>query len=907
MICRRQSRLSRFQLARVRSHSSLWAAQIALICLALPRPALAQQRPATTVGDEAKRPKLTKPPKLLQFVEAPYPESEKAAGKQASVVVQIAISAAGTVDQVLVVQSAGPAFDRAAIEAVNEFVFEPAELDDEPAAIRIQYRYDFVLEEAAPTTGILTGVVKKRGSGEPMAGVTVTLEDGTSALTDAEGRFAIPDLTPGARTVTLSRSDLKGLQTQETVVAGEELQATYEVDLAPPPDEANGSDEEQDDLEIVVVLPTLAKQVISVKVQADQARRVAGTQGDVLKIVENMPGVARASAGSGQVVVWGASPEDTRVYVDDVRVPLLYHFGGLRSVINTDLVQSVELTPGGYGSSHGRGLGGLITVELKEPDQKRLRGAAQLDLLDASIAANGRLGKGWTFAGAARKSHLERSLDVATDRDVGAFFPIPIYHDAQLRIQRRLGENHYVELGGLLSSDEVSRAVASSDPAERKDETRSLRFERVYARYVSTDDDGSETRLTPWFGRDRSSLSASFGGTPTEVTVKARHYGLRMSHATRVRESLTANVGLDLELSDSRAHRAGSVSTPPREGDARTFGQPPASEINASDWRTIAGSVAPYVEADWALLGGSLHVVPGLRVEPYFVSIDNRAPERRGQPATGAYVSALALQPRLSLRYAVSERASFKLAWGRYSQAPQLEDQSPVFGNPLLSTADANHYLTSTQVGITSKLNAETTAFYSRSDGLTVRNPTLAPLLGESLLGQGEGRSFGAQFLIRRELEHGFFGWIAYTLMRAERRDSGSSSWRVFDFDQTHVLTALASYELGWGVDVGVRFRYATGYPRTPVIRAVFDSRRNLYAPVLGQRNSIRIPDFAQLDVRVSKAFQVGGSKAELYADVQNVTDRENAEELIYSQDYSERRTIRGLPILPVVGLRWEL
>jgi hypothetical protein len=80
-----------------------------------------------------------------------------------------------------------------------------------------------------------------------------------------------------------------------------------------------------------------------------------------------------------------------------------------------------------------------------------------------------------------------------------------------------------------------------------------------------------------------------------------------------------------------------------------------------------------------------------------------------------------------------------------------------------------------------------------------------------------------------------------------------------------------------------------------------------LYEPVLGAKNSIRIPDFAQLDVRVSKSIKLGPSKLELYADVQNVTDRENAEELVYNQNYSERRNIRGLPILPVLGARWEL
>jgi hypothetical protein len=80
-----------------------------------------------------------------------------------------------------------------------------------------------------------------------------------------------------------------------------------------------------------------------------------------------------------------------------------------------------------------------------------------------------------------------------------------------------------------------------------------------------------------------------------------------------------------------------------------------------------------------------------------------------------------------------------------------------------------------------------------------------------------------------------------------------------------------------------------------------------LYEPVLGAKNSIRIPEFAQLDVRISKTVKLGPSKLELYADVQNVTDRENAEELVYDQNYSERRNIRGFPILPVLGARWEL
>lgn len=877
-----------------------------LVLVSTPWPSWAQASGSPALSDDMRRPKLTKPPRLVSFVEARYPESEQAAAKQASVVLELAISPSGSVASASVVRSAGVAFDSAALAAARQFLFEPAEIDGHPAPIRIQYRYDFVLQTQVATTGSLAGSVHTP-SGDPLAGVRLRLDDGSETQTTSDGRFRFKELAPGPHTLTLSRNDLKALQTQETVVAGQELEVSYEVDRAPPPPAVPAANADSDDLEIVVVLPTLSKQVVSVKVDAEQARRVAGTQGDVLKIVENMPGVARASAGSGQIVVWGASPEDTRVYVDDVRVPLLYHFGGLRSVVHTDLVQSVELLPGGYGASYGRGLGGLITVALKEPSLEQRHAALQVDLLDASVSSSGKLAGSWSYAVAGRRSHLDSTLSAATDRDVGSFFPIPRYYDGQLALRHHFSTKDSIEVGGLLSSDSVARQVSSLDPSERKNETKKLAFERVFVRYQASRADGSESRVTAWVGLDRASLLASFGATPTTLTTRAQQYGLRLHHGERLTDALVVNVGLDLEAQSTRSRRTGSVSTPAREGDARTFGQPPSGEINRSDWKTLSGSAAPYLEADWACFGKQLHVVPGMRLEPFLIAADRRAPAEAGVPKVGAYDSELGLEPRLSLRYAPSPRASFKLAWGRYFQAPQAEDQSPVFGNPLLPVARGEHYLASSQVTLMTGLSAETTAFYSHSDELAVRNPSTAPLLGQTLVGEGMGRAFGAQFLIRREPSRGFFGWVAYTLMRAERRDAGSEHYRLFDFDQTHVLTALASYELGRGFDVGVRFRYTTGYPRTPIVGAYFDARRNIYEPVLGAKNSIRIPDFAQLDVRVSKTFRLGGTKAEIYADVQNVTDHENAEELVYNQDYSQRRSIRGLPILPVVGARWEL
>src|SRR5262249_51050269 len=89
---------------------------------------------------------LTKAPQLVTFVPADYPPDEKAAGRTASVLLQVDIAIDGTVTAAAVTGSAGPAFDAAATAAVKQFRFSPAEIDGVPAAVRIEYQYDFTVE-----------------------------------------------------------------------------------------------------------------------------------------------------------------------------------------------------------------------------------------------------------------------------------------------------------------------------------------------------------------------------------------------------------------------------------------------------------------------------------------------------------------------------------------------------------------------------------------------------------------------------------------------------------------------------------------------------------------------------------------------------------------------------------------
>ena len=183
-----------------------------------------------------------------------------------------------------------------------------------------------------------------------------------------------------------------------------------------------------------------------------------------------------------------------------------------------------------------------------------------------------------------------------------------------------------------------------------------------------------------------------------------------------------------------------------------------------------------------------------------------------------------------------------------------------------------------------------------------MRNPDASPALAHALVQDGIGRAFGAQILVKLAPHPVFSGWLAYTLSRSERRHSFESSYRLFDQDQTHVLTFAGNASRG-GFVLGMRFRLASGMPRTPVIGSYLDATTGQYQPIFGQQNSIRLPVFYALDLRMEKHFRTRSLDVVPYLEILNLTNHANVEEFAYDEQFASRSNITGLPILAVAGV----
>lgn len=657
-----------------------------------------------------------------------------------------------------------------------------------------------------------------------------------------------------------------------------------------------------------IVVPTRPRDPSATRVRAEEARKIPGTSGDVVRVVENLPGVARPTAGSGQLVVWGAPPQDTRIYVDGVPIPRLYHEGGLRSVVQPKLVGNIDLIPGGQGAMWGRGIGGLVSIETRTPERPRVGGRVGADILDASALLSTPIDKRarWHLALGVRASYVSLWAKHFIDRRTAGLIPLPSYGDAQARLMWRPSAKDSIELVTMVSSDRFRRGVPDRDPALAIADHRSTDFGRIYARWTHTARDDVMMTVTPWVGLDRTSRSTEVGFDETSSASKTVLAGVRANTAWRVRPWLRVDVGLDAEVDTGSLRRVGSLGLPAREGDIRVFGQPPPDDLAADTWRVTRVGIAPWVQTELAPFAGKLRIVPGLRVDPYFRAVDRRVPREASTPKVGRADQDFAAEPRLAIVGRPVERLELHGAAGLYRQSPAPDDLSATFGTPALPTAKAVHTVLGVKALLTKTLSIDVTGFFTRSRSLAMRAVDAAPTAAHALAPTGVGRTAGVQVLLRQELWRGLFGWVAYTFMHAERRDREGAPWRLSDYDQTHVLTALLAWSLPRGFTIGARMRYASGFPRTPVKDAWYDATRNRYEPEFGAHNSIRVPQFAQLDARLSKAFDIAKTQLELFVEVLNVWNRRNAEEIVYSSDYARRGVVSGFPILPAAGLQWD-
>jgi len=846
------------------------------------QPPPADSTPREQASGEAPRGTLTRPPELESFVAAEYPPDAQAAGVEGAVTLAIVIGEDGSVERAVVVDPGPhPAFAAAALHAVQQFRFRPAEIDGKPAAVEIEYRYEFVLRRAPPAAPAeapvaLEGRVVERGTRSPVSGATVEA-GGVTAETDAAGRFALRGLSPGEVTVRIASPEHERLAVKETVEEGKRREVEYRL-----------TRRHYDPYEAVVRGERDRREISVRTLELEEVRTVPGTQGDVLKVIQDLPGVARSPFGIGLLVVRGSDPADTKVYVDGVEIPLLFHFGGLTSVVSGDVIQSLDFYPGNFGGRFGRAIGGSVEIRTREA-KREVHGLAQVDIFDGRAQLEGPLGDGQGYL-ALRRSWVDAVLAVVLPRvapsTASELTVAPRYYDYQAKVGLSL-------LGGTAAlaaygSDDALEFVRQGERSGRPTFYLHTLFHRAAASWRLARGDWTHDAVAA-FGWDTVDvLQATNFGVLSEIASLT----LRDESVWRPRPGFALALGVDTVLRTFDY----SVYAPPLNvvgsvggffGDLGTT----VGEKASGTWL----SPGAYLEADWRPVP-RLRLVGGLRLDA-----DSRL---RHDPVW--------LDPRASAFLDVREGTTVTAAAGLYGSAPAPQQTTTVFGNPDLGPQHALQLAVGLRQTLPWAAQGELTGFYKKMWSLVTPTRALDPQ-GQSLhlSNEGLGEVIGLELLLRRELSSGLYGWIAYTLSRAIRRDDPTlpsyPGWHLFALDQTHVLTLVLSYRLPGDWILGTRVRGVSGNPYTPTIGSVFDADAGRFQCIPSSHPyTSRLPGFFQADARVDKRWVFERWMFSMYLDVQNVTNRANAEFRFPNYDCSQSVPIPSVPLFPALGLRAE-
>ncbi len=640
--------------------------------------------------------------------------------------------------------------------------------------------------------------------------------------------------------------------------------------------------EEELDFEGTAEVEAPPREVTKRSVENKVVQQMPGTRGDALRAIEIMPGVARTSMGQGDPILRGAAAGESQVFLDGIPVPFMFHFGGLTSFMSSRLVEKLDVYPGNFSARYGRAVGGVIDITMRDPNTDRPHAVLDVNFIDSSAFVETPVTEDLSVAAAVRRSNIDFVFANLVPDDTYDVVAAPTYFDYQALASYRIDSATRLRLLGYGSRDALQLFFADAnddDPGLAGTLKGKIEFHRVGLELSHRGANGVSGFANVTAGRIGLLQHVGEAAQKFDAT---ELYG-RAEASFELHRMLRLTAGSDFYgwflAGKYHGPQPGSAEGDPTDGD------PSAGQRSITVQDTIVvPQPAAYLELAFRPVQPLL-LSPGVRVDYY------------------GEIKDTSVDPRIATRLELTPSTALKAGVGYYSQPPVSWQSIPGIGNPELKHFRALH----TSMGVEQKLGSDAKlaaeGFFKRVEDIVIGTENReAP----QFVNEGQGRIYGGELSGEAHWRSDGFAYLAYTLSRSERRREGGD-WRLFDTDQTHVLSLAANQGLGRGWNVGLRFRVVSGNPTTPITGATYDVRTGVYLPTYGATNSRRDPLFHQLDARIEKIWKIGPAKLAAYLDVQNVYVAQNQEGFRYSFDYSKREAVTGLQLFPNLGLRGEL
>ncbi|MCP4634098.1 MAG: TonB-dependent receptor plug domain-containing protein [candidate division Zixibacteria bacterium] len=624
-----------------------------------------------------------------------------------------------------------------------------------------------------------------------------------------------------------------------------------------------------------------------------QILEIPGANQDLLRSLTYLPGINTRSDYSSQLYVRGGGPEQNLILIDGITVSSPYRLGTFVSAFNPDLVEGIELLPGGFPAQYGNRLSSVLDIKYRTSEREGYSLISNTSLINTSSVFEGPLiNQDGGFVLSVRRTYYDLILNQVTEDDVA----FPYFYDVQGKIDYDFSEKFRGEVhletatGGFkLKTDRDDDEDALNLDLRDKNSDGLLAFTLGYS---PSDRFDVRTQISRVHRNEDFRID---GDLKLDVDVSGDRYSLKQDAIYQQEEdkyrllfgweyqNTNAHFGWTLTADDSLKQDA-----PP--GDQNPF-MPKQDSFGYEGGDIFTGGYTSFEYRDWEKFRPTI----GFRYDWSDV------------------VDKYKLSPRLALNYRINTQDMIKLAWGYYYQFPSYEILSEkgyfpeTWRNSELDAEKAVHYLIGWEHIYDLDWKLRLDFYYKRLSDLVVDyDTTLIPVNN----GRGDSEGFELYLEKRKTKNSRYSGWISYTLAKSWSETPWSSYY--FISDQLHTLNIVSDIKFTDRISAGLTWRFGSGMPYTPVIGveeiSVTDSITGQpvvvdWEPIYGATNSVRFPAYHRLDVRINFAFKWYSLPCTAYIEAINTYNQKNVYSYNWDRRYSERETTHELPFIPSFGL----
>jgi hypothetical protein len=699
--------------------------------------------------------------------------------------------------------------------------------------------------------GSVEGIVKDKKTDEYLVGAHVAVI-GTHLgdATDHTGYFIITNIPPGTYHVQASMVGYEPVIHEIVISSSAAVPVLFlleETIIAQS--------------EVIVTAEKLVEKT-SVSAQTIDGLKLRGFHGlveDPLQTLPTFPGISSATEFSTWLCVRGGAPNENLWLLDWVPMYWPFHFGGMKSSFNSEMIDNVELYTGGFPAKFGDKLSSVVNITSRDGAGDAWRGKALMSLINAMALIEGPITEKSSYILSARRSYY----DLVIHREG---FTIPSFYDIQAKIKYELTPDHTMYVSGLLSGERA--LVEFEDPDDYP--------KRIQDRYIVA----TSSIEWKWFVNRNlySALTVTFQTADMEFEMdqwwidgKVHEPGVREDLTWKPNDAHTLKTGI--EIRHPRVNWKTFIPLDPFYENAWTDSSVQGSrrDTHGHYWMS-----AFYVQDEWDIMP-SLNTNIGVRYD--YNNINKIEP----------------VSPRISARYEFDVVTALRSAFGYYYQMPTVDELGE---NPNLNVMGAIHYILGLERVLTPDIKGWIEVYQKDYFNLITYDAS------GHYSNDGFGYARGTELFLQKK-GTAFSGWVSYALSWARRKEYGDESETWFEYDQRHLISIVIDYGFAKTWRFGMKWRYSSGSPYTPVLQGIQDTLGN-WIPVNGEPKSARYPDYHRLDVSLHKEFLLGGLKSYVYVEILNAYFRKNVQG--YTVSYRDdgapiQEPYYGLPIIPTIGI----